>query len=86
MRLGLIPLTALEVLPATLSKDFLRSHPSISDESSQGVESAACMDGIESAVGGISAVGLHKLMPSKVSSFGREGVAYIYINIKAVSK
>lgn len=35
------------------------------------------MDGIESAVGGISAVGLHKLMPSKVSSFGREGVAYI---------
>lgn len=82
MRLGLIPLTALEVLPATLSKYFLRSHPSISDESSQGVESAACMDGIESAVGGISAVGLHKLMPSKVSSFGREGVAYI----KAVSK
>jgi hypothetical protein len=40
------------------------------------------MDGIESAVGGISAVGLHKLMPSKVSSFGREGVAYR----KAVSK
>lgn len=62
----------------TLSKDFLRSHPSISDESSQGVESAACMDGIESG----RAVGFHKLMPSKVSSFGREGVAYI----KAVSK
>lgn len=36
----------------------------------------AVMTGIESAVG------LHKLMPSKVSSFGREGVAYFY----AVSK
>lgn len=54
----------VEVLPATLSKYFLRAHPSISDESGQGVESA---------------VGLHKLMPSKVSSFGREGFAYIYI-------
>lgn len=50
----------------------------ISDESSQGVESAACMDGIRSW----SAVGLHKLMSSKGSSFGREGVAYR----KAVSK
>ncbi|YP_004927467.1 hypothetical protein BrnapMp054 (mitochondrion) [Brassica napus] len=36
VRLGLIPLTALEVLPATLSKNFVGSHPSISDESSKG--------------------------------------------------
>lgn len=47
----------------TLSKDFLRSHPSISDESSQGVEFAACMAGIKSGM----VVGFHKLMTSNVA-------------------
>nr|YP_009382038.1 hypothetical protein AEK19_MT1615 [Utricularia reniformis]ART30393.1 hypothetical protein AEK19_MT1615 [Utricularia reniformis] len=72
MRLGLIPLTTLGVLPATLSKEVITPPMNPVRGYNPLLVWRASNPLLQK-----SAVGLHKLMPSKVSSFGREGFAYI---------